>query len=319
MGSLDGVVSRLQARLRRVWGRVGRRSDGRAPIWIELLVIAWLFWLYDVVNSLAPVRQLEALSNGRGLISAERSLGLDPELTLNHWLAAHHTLGLAASYYYFFAHGVVTAAVLILLWWKDPRLYIRQRTQLVIINLIGFLIFWRYPLAPPRLLGEGFVDVVAASHAFISWHSGVLAHDADQLAAMPSLHVAWAIWSGVSLWQLYRRRLVAALAVLYPLTTTLVVMATGNHYLFDVAAGAGCVPAAYVLYRAGSRWLSELLARRRAAPTGGLVREDVLRQIELAVLDPAAEPAGAAESPGAGEGAGSRFRPRGRRSATPRP
>jgi hypothetical protein len=214
MGSVEGMVRRSGALSGRLLRRVGRRSDGRAPLWIELAIIGWLFWLYDVVNDFAPIRQLLAIRNAGGLLSAERSVGLDPELALNHWLAGHHTLGIASSYYYFFAHGVVTFTVLALLWWKRPPLYLRLRTQLVIINLIAFVVFWRYPLAPPRMFPRlGYIDVVAVSHAFVSWSSGALVHDADQLAAMPSLHVAWAIWSGIAVWQLFRTRLSAVFAV----------------------------------------------------------------------------------------------------------
>jgi membrane-associated phospholipid phosphatase len=261
MESVEGVVGRSRALGGRALRRVTRRADGRAPLWIELAIIAWLFWLYDVVNDLAPLRGLLAITNARGLLSVERSLSLDPELTLNHWLAGHHTLGVVSSYYYFFAHGLVTFAVLGLLWWKRPRLYIRLRTQLVIINLMAFVVFWRYPLAPPRVFPQlGYIDVVALSHAFVSWSSSTLVHDADQLAAMPSLHVAWALWSGLALWQLFRRRLTAVFAVAYPLTTAFVVMATGNHYLFDVLAGAACVPIALLLTLGLERLLK--LARR---------------------------------------------------------
>jgi hypothetical protein len=261
MESVEGVVGRSRPLGGRVLRRVSRRADGRAPLWIELAIIAWLFWLYDVVNDLAPLRHLLAIANARGLLSLERSLSLDPELTLNHWLAGLHTLGVVSSYYYFFAHGVVTFAVLALLWWKRPPLYMRLRTQLVIINLIAFVVFWRYPLAPPRMFPHlGYVDVVATSHAFVSWSSSALVHDADQLAAMPSLHVAWAIWSGLALWQLFRRRLTAVFAVAYPLTTSFVVMATGNHYLLDVLAGAACVPIALALTFGLQRLLA--LARR---------------------------------------------------------
>src|SRR5256885_6059616 len=52
-----------------------------------------------------------------------------------------------------------------------------------------------------------------------SWHTGALASHADELAAMPSLHIAWAAWCSLALWQLSRRRSVRALAVLYPCTT----------------------------------------------------------------------------------------------------
>jgi diacylglycerol O-acyltransferase / wax synthase len=121
----------------------------------------------------------------------------------------------------------------------------------VIINVIAFAVFWLYPLAPPRLLpGLGYIDVVGRSHALVSWQSGPLVHSANQLAGMPSLHVAWATWSALALWKLYPRRVTAAVALAYPLRTATVVIATANHYLFDVAAGATTPLAAVALQRA---------------------------------------------------------------------
>jgi membrane-associated phospholipid phosphatase len=264
MATVEGVVGERRSTLQRAWQRVGRRADGRPPLWIELAVIGWLFWLYDVINDFAPVRQMLALRNAAGVLSAERWLHLAPELTLNRWLGAQGALALVASYYYFFAHAVLTFAVLAWLWWRRPSMYPRLRLQLVIVNLIAFVVFWRYPLAPPRMLpGLGYNDVIASSHALVSWHSGALVHDADQFAAMPSLHVAWAMWCGIAIWQLYRRRAVAVLAIAYPVLTALIVVATGNHYLLDVVAGAGTVLAALALHRA-LEWALASLRRRRA-------------------------------------------------------
>jgi membrane-associated phospholipid phosphatase len=263
MESVAGQGDVRSAWLQRVWRRVGRRRDGRAPLWIELAIIVWLFWLYDVINDLAPLRHALALRNAVGVLHFERSLGLDPELSINRWLASHATLGLIASYDYFFSHAIITFAVLALLWWRLPRRYIRLRTVLVIINLVAFAIFWRYPLAPPRSFPAlGYIDVIARSNALVSWHSGVLVHDADQFAAMPSLHVAWALWSAVGVWYLTRRVLIRALAAAYPILTCFVVLGTGNHYLVDVVAGAVTVALAFAVQLAFTRLLVLLRQRR---------------------------------------------------------
>jgi diacylglycerol O-acyltransferase len=234
--------------------RLLRRRDGRAPLWIELAVIGWLFWLYDVINDFAPERRALALRNGAGLLSFEHGLGIGLERTLDSWLSVHSVLAFIATYYYFFAHALVTFAVLALLWWRSPARYRRMRAQLVLINLIAFVVFWRYPLAPPRMFpGRGFVDVVASTHAVISWHSAALSHDADQFAAMPSLHLAWASWSALGIWQLARRPAVRALGPVHVAITTLVVLATGNHYLVDVVAGLATTALGVALYALGAR------------------------------------------------------------------
>ena len=260
VGILDRAVAERCPPLRLAWRRVTRRVDGRAPLWIELAAVAWLFWFYDVINNFAPLRQALALRDASGVLGLERSLHLDPELALNRWLAARGTLAFVASSYYFFSHAIVTFALLAWLWWSAPALYRRLRTQLVLINLIAFAVFWRYPLAPPRMFPNlGFVDMVAASHAAVSWQSGALVHEANQLAAMPSLHFAWAAWCGIALWQRYRRRTAALLAIVYPLLTAVVVIATANHYLLDVLAGGASVLTALGLQHA----LEHLLAIRR--------------------------------------------------------
>src|SRR5580693_7218454 len=157
---------------RRGWRRLLRRRDGRAPVWFELLVVAWLVWLYDVINNLAPTRRALAIRDALGLLHFERSLGINIEHAADRWLDAHSVLAFVATYYYFFAHVIVTLTVLVLLWWRRPRVYGRMRTQLVLINLIAFIIFWRYPVAPPRMLASlGYQDVVASTHAVISWDS----------------------------------------------------------------------------------------------------------------------------------------------------
>jgi diacylglycerol O-acyltransferase len=227
----------------------------RSPLWVEALVVIWLCWVYDAVSNLASLRLHAALAHALGVLRLERTLHLDPELTLNRWLTAHHTLGLLVSDYYDNAHFIVTLGLLGWLWCKRPDIYRPLRNALVAINMLGLLVFWLYPVAPPRmLLGVGFSDVVAATHAFGSWHTGALASAANQLAAMPSLHMAWAAWCSLVLWRISARLWVRALAVLYPCLTALAVLSTGNHFLADVLAGVATAALAVLLIAALERW-----------------------------------------------------------------
>src|SRR5580698_9597474 len=114
MVTVEGVVDERRPRATARLARLRQRRDGRAPLWFELAVIAWLFWLYDVVNNLAPTRRALALANARQMISFERSLGIDIELTLNRWLSGHSVLAFIATYDYFFAHVIVTFTMLAL-------------------------------------------------------------------------------------------------------------------------------------------------------------------------------------------------------------
>ena len=135
----------------------------RTRWWVEALTIAWLCWVYDAITNLAPLRLHTALAHDRDILSLEQTLHIDPERSLDHWLAGHHTLGLVLSYYYDNAHFVVTLGLLGFLWWKRADIYRPLRNSLVLVNVLAFIVFWRFPVAPPRML-PGFTDVVAATH-----------------------------------------------------------------------------------------------------------------------------------------------------------
>ncbi len=234
-------------------------------------MLVWLLVAYDAINNLAPVSRAAALSRAQSILAFESSLHINIELALNRWLAGHAILGYVASTYYDLAHFVITFGVFGLLLWKRRDLYPRLRTQLVLINLIAFVIFWRYPVAPPRMLvADGFRDVVARADALVSFHSGSLAHDANQYAAFPSLHVAWAMWSALAIWRIVRRRIVRVVAVLMPLLTAFTVLATGNHFVLDVVAGAATFSLAWRLTPAVLRFASwmRLVVRQRASAGG---------------------------------------------------
>jgi diacylglycerol O-acyltransferase len=247
-----------------------RRLDAGNPVarprwWPEVLVIVWLCWIYDAVANLAPLRRKPAYSHARAIVHLEQVIHLDPEAALNRWLATHHALAVWVSNYYDNAHFVVTLSLVGWLWWRRPALYRPLRTSLVFINVIGLVVFWVYPTAPPRLLDpQHYVDVVAATHAFGSWHSGALATAANQLAAMPSLHIAWAVWCSYALWQILggSRRRLTRLVWVYPVVTALAVMATGNHWLLDVVAGLAIVVPATLIADRWQGWWTTRQARR---------------------------------------------------------
>jgi hypothetical protein len=230
-----------------------------------------LAWAYDTIANLAPLREKLALAHGSDILSFERSLHIAPEAALNSWLVAHDTLGTLLSYYYDNAHFIVTFGLLGWLWWKRADIYRPLRSALVAINVIGLVVFWRYPVAPPRLLnGSGFTDVVAASHTIGSWHTGSLAADADQFGAMPSLHIAWAAWCTLVLWRLSERPLVRVLGVLYPCLTAFAVLSTGNHYLLDLLGGLVTFALALALVRLWSvAHVTKLLLSRRTSRLPG--------------------------------------------------
>jgi PAP2 superfamily len=238
----------------------------RARWWTEVLVIVWLCWVYDAIANLAPLRRGPAYAHAAGVLHIEKLLHIDPEAGLDHWLARHHTLAMLVSNYYDNAHFVVTLGLVGWLWWSFPTLYRPLRTGLVLMNVIGMVVFWLYPMAPPRLLDPRvYTDVVASTHAFGSWHSGTLATAANQLAAMPSLHMAWAAWSALALWRICAGRRFRWLVWLYPAATFVAVISTGNHYVLDVVAGLATFAVAMLIADRWEGWWTTRQARKAVA------------------------------------------------------
>lgn len=126
---------------------------------------------------------------------------------------------------------------------RRPEQYRRTRTVLAALTLLALLGFWLFPTAPPRLLtGMGLHDVVATYSNWGWWSSTdsappALSSIAHQYAAFPSLHIAWAMWCGATLWRYAKGFAARVGGAMYPVVTALVILGTANHYVLDVLAG----------------------------------------------------------------------------------
>ena len=215
----------------------------------ELLIVLVLLRVYDMVRAHAEVRQGPALQHGQAILDLERWLRIDLEHATNLWVTSHHALSLIASYFYQFAHVTVTLTVLGWCWVKRPEIYRAARNALVLTNVAGLTVFLLLPVAPPRLLpGEGFVDAVALA-GFGTTHGGPV--PADQYGALPSLHLAWAVWATVVAMRMLGTSRSRRLCWLYPALVTTGVVVTGNHYLLDAVAGTSVALAALALVAGG--------------------------------------------------------------------
>jgi diacylglycerol O-acyltransferase len=207
--------------------------------WPELFLGLIVFGLYSVVEAMnSPGRRRAADRHGRDIYDLQRRLHLDIEPALNRWLAPHDVLRTIANYEYATTYVVAAAITLVWLYRRHPELYREMRNSFLVLNLVGIACFWLYPVTPPRLLaGTHFIDTVRDGHTWGSWGSPLIAH-ANQLAAMPSLHVAWAMWVSVVLAKLNRTRTVQLLSLIHVAVTLFVIMATANHFLLDAVGGA---------------------------------------------------------------------------------
>lgn len=115
---------------------------------------------------------------------------------------------------------------------------------------LALLIFWAFPLSPPRFALSGIVDIVAA-HDLFSVDQALDRTRGANFTAFPSLHVGWSAWCGDAVWlACHRAHPRAALLVwVFPLLMATVVLTTGNHYVLDVVGSAGLLLAGIAVGR----------------------------------------------------------------------
>ena len=178
----------------------------------------------------------EADRHAGQLVSAERSLHLFVEGKVQH--AADALPGLAGllGVAYLTLHLAVTAVVLLWLHQRRPSAFPAVRTTLLLASALALVGFLAYPAAPPRLAGIGIADTVSNGH--VDLNHGLVSSLYNPYAAVPSMHVGYALIVAASLLRYGGARLVRSLAAVYPAFVLLVVVATGNHFFLDAAAGA---------------------------------------------------------------------------------
>ena len=198
----------------------------------ELAAGLAVFGYYLLVDFLGgPGRRAAADRNAEQLVALERWLHIDVVRALNDWLHPHAVLTTLANYEYATTYVISAFALLAWLYVRAPDDYRRARSSFIVLNLAAITCFWLYPVTPPRLLPDlGLVDTVATGGTVGSWGSPLVA-EANQLAAMPSLHVAWALWVSIVLAWLAQGYLVQAASAVHVALTVFVIVATANHYL----------------------------------------------------------------------------------------
>jgi PAP2 superfamily len=218
-----------------VTGRLARVLRGSWDIGAGLLV----FGGYLVVAARIRNRLPEAEAHARQVVAAEQWLRIPAEQPMNVWIAQHRPLAVLANYHYSGSYLLSTIAVLVWLRVADRPGYSRHALSLLAINAAAIVVFRAYPVSPPRLLaGAGAVDTVQTHGTVGSWGSGMIESFANQHAAMPSLHVAWATWVALTLIRQRVPRWLQRVSVVHVGTTTAVIALTGNHWWLDAVAGA---------------------------------------------------------------------------------
>lgn len=247
----DEVFPR-RARFRNNW--LPRNWDAVRPYLRESAMIAALYALWQLAGSVSALGTQTAFTRAALIAGIERDCGLPSEASLQRLILRHPILEQACNWYYAGLHFAALGAVLLWLFVRHRHRYTRVRNVAALITAASLLI-QLIPVAPPRLLpGSGMVDTAALFGQSVYAVGGI---SIDQLAAMPSVHVGWALlvaWAVLSVSKSAARWWVLA----HPIATVFVVVATANHFWLD-----GIVAAALLAMAIG---VATVLPGARSAP-----------------------------------------------------
>lgn len=239
-------------------------SIGRPPREILQLVLDWapivaVLWIYDMTRGAADsmgigvhfhtMIDFDSFVFG-GQVPTEWLQDRLYEPGVVHWYDVLFTL-VYTSYF------IVPFALAGWFWARDRLAFKRFMRRFVTLCLAGLATYIAFPAAPPWLAGEmGLIDTVHRTTTkgweVIGFGTASLFSkgqaSSNMVAAVPSLHTALVTLVVIFLWGRVRRRRLRPLLLLYPLAMGLTLMATGEHYFFDVLLGwiyAGAVMAAW--------------------------------------------------------------------------
>ncbi|KOU55653.1 membrane protein [Streptomyces sp. MMG1533] len=248
------------------------RTPRRPRLWFEILLIAVSYWTYSLVRNAVPEQRSEALRNADWIWRVEHQLGIAVEESVNHGVNSLAWLIVGMNYYYATLHFVVTLGVLVWLYRSHPGRYAATRLVLVATTVVALAGYYLYPLAPPRLMHGGhFIDTVMVHQTWGSMASGDLKNMSNQYAAMPSMHIGWSVWCGLTIFALASVPWVRVLGLLYPTVTLVVIVATANHFWLDAVGGILCLAFGFALARVWYGALPYTLPKLVPARSGPLL------------------------------------------------
>ena len=249
---------------------------------MEGAIIAVAFLLYFWVRGAVVDRPEAAYWHARDVIDLQRSLGFFWEDDLNNWITDRKFWAQLMNVAYFYFHFPLIIVFGIWLYFYRRRQYTFVRDSFLASGAIALVVYWLYPVAPPRLLPELAAQFDAAAPTYILGFFDTLeaylgyAYDTQSTrafvnpyAAMPSLHFGWDLLLGFAVIVAFRRTALAwfavAIGVALPVLQIFAITTTANHYLIDAVAGGIVAIAglgvALALRRWGYPWLVKRIRR----------------------------------------------------------
>jgi membrane-associated phospholipid phosphatase len=204
----------------------------------QLLLFAAAYYAYQIVRGAVDGKVAVAAWNATKIINLEHTLHIFAEPSVQAWASSQSWLIDSANWMYINSHFVVTVGALVFIYLRRNDSFYFVRNMFLIAMGIALVGYTLYPTAPPRLMPEwGFTDSVAAFTGVRVENEPVSAL-LNLYAAVPSMHVCFALMVGWPLARLVKPRPLKVVWFLYPFLVTFVVVATGNHYFLDAVLGA---------------------------------------------------------------------------------
>jgi PAP2 superfamily len=227
----------MVARARLLQARVLPRGWLDALRQVSLFAAAYL--AYRIARGIAEGRANAAFAHARDLISLERTLHVFVEPSIQAWASGSHFVIVLASWLYVNSQGSVTIAALLYLYLRHNSSFYFVRNMFMIAMAIALVVYVIFPTAPPRLMPEwGFTDTVTDFTGVHLTHTNISSALYNPYAAVPSMHVAFALMIGWPFARLSRSSIVRVLWLVYPFVMTFVIVVTANHFIFDALLGA---------------------------------------------------------------------------------
>jgi hypothetical protein len=242
----------MATRLRLLPARI--LPNGWLDVIRQVLLFGAAYLGYRLVRGMVEGRASAAFQHARDLIRIEETLHLFVEPSVQAWASGSVLLMDVSSWLYVNAQTTVTVGALVYLYLRHNRSFYFVRNMFMIAMVIALVGYAVFPTAPPRFMPEwGFIDSVSAfTGVHVSHASATMSALLNPYAAVPSMHVAFALMIGWPLARLVRWRVLRVLWLLYPLLMAFVIIATANHFILDAMFGA--LTAGISAY--GARWLA---------------------------------------------------------------
>lgn len=216
---------------------------------VEVAILASLYGVYEAVRGAGDASLSVARDHTSDIVALERALHVFNERAVQEWSRGVPYLPALLGLAYMTLHFGATTFAVRWVYRERRHAFPLVRMTLIISTAFALAGYVLYPAAPPRLAGLGFSDTVT-THTGLNLSSDLLGSFYNPVAAVPSLHVGYALIVGAAVFTLARRRWVRLLGAFYPAFMLFDVVATGNHFWFDAAAGGAVVVAGWSIARA---------------------------------------------------------------------